>query len=105
MTKMVWGIGVVVGLLPLFGRAATTSVGDYAALTNTIANCADGDTINFTNNITVSAEIAISTKGLTLNGNNYSICAPGNSFVAGPVLPAVFGNHLYLPVKIKRLNK
>jgi hypothetical protein len=50
--------------------------GDYATLTNAIANGADGDTIALTNNITVSAEVAISAKGLTIEGNNYSVAVP-----------------------------
>ena len=69
-------IGVLVGLHPLLARPATTSVGDYATLTSVIAASADGDTIILTNNITVSAEIAISGKGLNLQGNNYSISVP-----------------------------
>lgn len=62
--------------LPATLLAATTNVGDYSALTNSIANGVDGDTIVLTNNITVSAEVVISAQGLTIEGNNYSISVP-----------------------------
>ena len=54
VTKLFGVIGVIVGLHPLLAPAATTSVGDYPTLTNAIANCADGDTIVLTNNITLT---------------------------------------------------
>ncbi len=57
-------------------RAATVTVGDYAALTNAIAVCADGDTISLTTNITVYAELSITTKGLTFEGNHHTISVP-----------------------------
>ena len=68
--------GVIVGLHPMLIPAATVNVGDYATLTTAIASGTDGDTIVFTNNITVSAEVAINAKGLTIEGNNHSISVP-----------------------------
>ena len=76
LARMLGVIALIVGLHPLLMRAATTSVGDYPTLTDAIANSADGDTIVLTNNITVSDEVAISAKGLTIEGNNYSISVP-----------------------------
>ncbi len=69
--------GVAAGLLcAAAASAGTVTVGDYAALTNAIAVCADGDTISLTNSITVSAQVAISAKGLTLEGNHHTISVP-----------------------------
>jgi hypothetical protein len=56
--------------------AGTVNVGDYAALANAIAVCSDGDTISITNNITVSAQISITTKGLILEGSHHTISVP-----------------------------
>ena len=69
-------IGLIVGLQPTIVPAATVDVGDAAALGSAIANCADGDTIVLTNNITVSGEVALSGKGLTIQGNHHSVCVP-----------------------------
>lgn len=69
-------IGLALGLLPAPVSAAATNVGDYTSLTNAVAKAADGDLIVFTNNITVTGEVAISAKGLTFEGNNYSISVP-----------------------------
>jgi uncharacterized repeat protein (TIGR02543 family) len=74
--KMLGVIGLLAGLHPALVPAAMTPVGDYATLTNTLAHSADGDTILLTNNITVSAEIAINAVSLTIQGNNYSISVP-----------------------------
>jgi len=79
---------VAVGLPSINAAAAGASVGSYAALTSAIASCVDGDTINITNNIVVSAEIAISAKGLTIEGNNYSISVPVPGLDASGVLNA-----------------
>jgi uncharacterized repeat protein (TIGR02543 family) len=69
-------IGLALGMLSTPALAATTNVGDYTSLTNALAKAADGDLIVLTNNITVNGEVAISAKGLTLEGNNYSISVP-----------------------------
>jgi hypothetical protein len=69
-------IGLTVGLHPLLAQAGTVSVGDATTLVSAIASCADGDTINLTNNIMVSGQVSISAKGLTIEGNNYSISVP-----------------------------
>ncbi len=69
-------LGLIAGLFSLPARAALTSVGDYAALVSAISASASGDTIAITNNITVSAEISINAKELTIEGNNYSIFVP-----------------------------
>jgi uncharacterized repeat protein (TIGR02543 family) len=69
-------IGLAVGLLPAPAPGATATAGDYATLTNAIAQAADGDTLLLTNNITVSAEVLVSSKGLTIEGNNHSISVP-----------------------------
>jgi len=83
----IFGVGVVIaGLHPLLGQAATVNVGSYAALTGAIATSANGDTINLTNNITTAAEIAISGKGLTIEGNGYSISVPVPGLDASGVL-------------------
>ena len=68
---------VTSGLLwAVAGAAGAVTVGDYDALTNAIAMCSDGDTISLTNDITVSTQVSISTKGLTLEGNHYTISVP-----------------------------
>ena len=79
---------VAIGLLSINAAAAGASVGSFAALTNAIASCGNGDTISITNNIVVSAEIAISAKGLTIEGNNYSISVPVPGLDASGVLNA-----------------
>jgi hypothetical protein len=76
LARTVVVFGVIVGPHPRLAQAATVDVGNSAALVSAIANCSDGDTIVLTNNITVSAEVAISAKGLTIQGNNYSVCVP-----------------------------
>src|ERR1035437_5326805 len=76
LTKIFGVIGFIIALHPMPMQAATVNVGDYSTLTNAIASAANGDTIVFNNNITVSAQVAISAKGLTIEGNNYSISVP-----------------------------
>lgn len=76
LTKVFGVIGFIMALHPMPMLAATVNVGDYSTLTNAITSAADGNTIILTNNITVSAEVAISGKGLTIVGNNYSISVP-----------------------------
>ena len=73
-----WGRWVVFALVvsALTARAAIVSVGDFTALTNAISTGATGDTILLTNNITLSAELSVSAKGLTFEGNRYSISVP-----------------------------
>ncbi|MBI2437734.1 MAG: choice-of-anchor D domain-containing protein [Lentisphaerae bacterium] len=66
--------------LPWAARSATWNVGDYAALTNAITNAVNGDTIAISQNITVSNAVAISGKGLTIEGNDYSISVPVPGF-------------------------
>jgi alpha-tubulin suppressor-like RCC1 family protein len=69
--------GVAAGLLcAAAASAGTVTVGDYAALTNAIAVCADGDTISLANSITVSAQCSISAKGLTFEGNQHTVSVP-----------------------------
>ena len=49
--------------------------GTYAELTTAVTNAADGDIINITNNIVISAAISIS-KTITIYGNNFTISVP-----------------------------
>lgn len=53
----------------------TRNAGTYTELTNAITASTDGDIIKFTNNIVITAEIAVS-KTLIFNGNGYSITVP-----------------------------
>lgn len=69
-------IGLAAGLFAISTPGATTSLGDYVTLTNVIAHAATGDTVNLTNNITAGGEVDINSKGLTIEGNNYSISVP-----------------------------
>ncbi len=69
-------MGMIMALHPVFTRATTYNVGDHASLTNAIFICASGDTIILTNNVTISAEIRINAKGVTIQGNNHSVSVP-----------------------------
>lgn len=53
----------------------TRTAGTYTDLTNAITASADNDIIKITNNIVVTAEVAIS-KTLTINGYGYTITVP-----------------------------
>ncbi|MBX2921026.1 MAG: InlB B-repeat-containing protein [Chitinophagaceae bacterium] len=53
----------------------TRTVGTYSELTAAVTASADGDIINFSNNIVADAEIVLS-KTLILNGNGYRITVP-----------------------------
>jgi hypothetical protein len=52
------------------------SVSDYSSLTTAISSAAEGDTINITSDITVTSEIVIRNKALTIQGNNNIIAVP-----------------------------
>ncbi len=56
-------------------EAATYPVSNYSALTTAISSALDGDTISITSDIVVTAQVSI-TKGLTFNGNNYTLTVP-----------------------------
>ena len=56
--------------------ATTYNVSSYADLTAAITAASDGDTISITNNITVSAEIAINNKSLSIEGNGFTVSVP-----------------------------
>lgn len=56
-------------------QAATYPVNSYSTLTSSLTAAADGDTISLTDNIVVTAEVAL-TKSLVFRGNNYTISVP-----------------------------
>ena len=53
----------------------TYDVGNYNELSTAISSSADNDTINFTDNIVIDAEIVVD-KALVFNGNNFTISVP-----------------------------
>lgn len=55
--------------------AVIHNVSDNSSLTAAINNAVDGDTINFTNNVTITSEVDIS-KALNIEGNNHIITVP-----------------------------
>lgn len=63
--------------LLMAARSGATSynVNSYLSFTNAITASVDGDIINFTDNVVVSAEVVI-TKALTFQGNGYTITVP-----------------------------
>lgn len=54
----------------------TTDVSNEAELKAAITNASDGDRINITSDITISSEVAISGKSITIEGNNHIIKVP-----------------------------
>lgn len=65
----------------LFGlsdlQAQTTrNAGTYSELTTAITASADGDIVNITNNIVVTAVLTISNKTITFEGNGYTLTVP-----------------------------
>ncbi|MFT3936096.1 MAG: InlB B-repeat-containing protein [Chitinophagaceae bacterium] len=64
-------------LVLLFGAANATTypVNTYSTLTSAITSATDGDIINITANIVVTAEVSV-TKALVFKGNNYTITVP-----------------------------
>ncbi|MBI3986949.1 MAG: choice-of-anchor D domain-containing protein [Lentisphaerae bacterium] len=66
--------------LPWAARSATWNVGDYASLTNALTNAVNGDTIAISQNIMLSNAVPITGKGLTIEGNDYSISVPVPGF-------------------------
>ena len=86
--KIVGVVAIMAGMFPTQGQGTTVNAGSYAALTNAVAVCTNGDTINITSNITTVAEIAISAEGLTIEGNNFSISVPVPGLDASGVVNA-----------------
>lgn len=69
-----------IGLLSIFfshqlNAQTTRHVSSYGELTAAITASVDGDIVNFTNNIVIEGEIALSAT-LTFNGNGYRITVP-----------------------------
>ena len=54
----------------------TRNVSSYSELTSAISAASNGDIINFTTNIVIDNQIAISGKTLTFQGNGYEISVP-----------------------------
>lgn len=81
MNKKIIAISVILGLTSLFFsatlpvRAATINVSSYAELTAANIAAVDGDIINITQDITVSAQLDI-TKTLTFEGNGHTVSVP-----------------------------
>ena len=63
------GAAVLSAALP----AAAVDVANESQLSNAISNAANGDTITFTANITLSANLPAVTKNITFNGGNFSL--------------------------------
>ncbi len=79
ITKLLTSTAIVIAMLcfnsSISYSQTTRDAGTGTELTNAVTASVDGDIINITNNIVISAEIAIS-KTLTLNGNNFTISVP-----------------------------
>jgi hypothetical protein len=76
MKKTLPALAVACLFLVFHLQAQTTrTAGTYAALTSAITASSDGDIINITNDIVISAEIA-SNKTLTFNGNGFTVTVP-----------------------------
>lgn len=76
MKKTLPALAVACLFLVFHLQAQTTRIaGTYAALTNAITASSDGDIINITNDIVVTAEVAIA-KTITINGNGFTVTVP-----------------------------
>lgn len=71
----VFGFVVLSGLSALPARAATVNVASGAAFASAVAAATSGDTVNITQDITITAEVAI-TKTLTVNGQGHILSVP-----------------------------
>jgi autotransporter-associated beta strand protein len=58
---------------PLQANAANFDVANSSQLQNAISNAANGDTITFTANITLSSNLPTVTKNVTFNGGNFTL--------------------------------
>ncbi|WP_296341121.1 autotransporter domain-containing protein [Reyranella sp.] len=58
---------------PLQANAANFNVANSSQLQNAISNAANGDTITFTANITLSSNLPTVTKNITFNGGNFTL--------------------------------
>jgi LPXTG-motif cell wall-anchored protein len=63
------------GMTTTVNAVTIIDVSNYTELTNAISSAAAGDTINITNDITISAEVGIN-KSLIIDGNNHTIKVP-----------------------------
>ena len=61
--------------IPNISNATERTANDESTLTSAISSAADGDVINLSQNITITAPIEVSGKSITINGNGHSIIA------------------------------
>ncbi len=75
--KKILGVMLIMGLLmiPNISNATEKSVNDESTLTSAISSAVDGDVINLTQDITITAPIEVAGKSITINGNGFSIIA------------------------------
>ena len=61
--------------IPNISNATERTANDEGTLTSAIASATDGDVINLSQDITITAPIEVSGKSITINGNGHSIIA------------------------------
>lgn len=61
--------------IPNISNATERTANDESTLTSAIASATDGDVINLSQDITITAPIEVSGKSITINGNGHSIIA------------------------------
>lgn len=62
-------------IIPNISNATERTASDERSLISAISSATDGDVINLTKDITITAPIEVSGKSITINGNNHSITA------------------------------
>ena len=62
-------------IIPNISNATERTANDESTLSSAIASATDGDVINLSQDITITAPIEVAGKSITINGNNHSIIA------------------------------
>ncbi len=82
MKKLPLGFSLILGMLVFLvfqaapAQAATTNVANYDQLLSAVNGAVDNDVINITQDITVSAAIAVTNKAITIVGNGFTVSVP-----------------------------